>query len=171
MTASVRFFVEGVRVPSVREESRRAVASVFRYEGHRRMPALNVIWTTRQRVRALNRRFRNVRRFTDVIAFRYEDQGPAKKEKRPFWPSAPGPRPRIFGDIFIAVEQARANARRFGVPFREELIRLVTHGTLHLFGYTDYTPRAKNRMWSVQEPIVRRSLRGPSRARRPVRIR
>jgi probable rRNA maturation factor len=115
------------------------------------MGVLHVVWSSRERVRALNRRFRHVRRFTDVIAFRYGDIRPVRHPvKREL--DAP------FGDIYIAVPQARLNARRFRVPFGEELARLSVHGTLHLLGYTDYTSSARKTMWAMQEKIIQKLM-------------
>ncbi|MGQ0644693.1 MAG: rRNA maturation RNase YbeY [Elusimicrobiota bacterium] len=131
---------------SLEAAARRGALRALRRGKARGPGVLNVVWTSRGRLLALNRRFRRTDAYTDVIAFRYEDP-----------PPGPGRRPAAppFGDLYIAVPQARANARRFGAGLREELIRLVVHGTLHLLGYTDYTPRAKKVMWTEQEKIVR----------------
>ena len=113
---------------------------------------LHLVWTTRVRLRQMNRRFRRTDRFTDVISFRYETD--TEDRSRP------------YGDLYIAVDQARLNARRFGVTAREEIVRLAVHGALHLLGYTDYTPAARRCMWAVQEPIVQSLLgRSPRRPR------
>lgn len=40
-----------------------------------------------------------------------------------------------IGDLVISVETARRQAKRYGVKLNEELLRLLIHGTLHLFGY------------------------------------
>jgi probable rRNA maturation factor len=120
---------------SLEAAARRGALRALRRGKARGPGVLNVVWTSRGRLLALNRRFRR----TDV-----PPPGPGRR------PAAPP-----FGDLYIAVPQARANARRFGAGLREELIRLVVHGTLHLLGYTDYAPRAKKVMWTEQEKIVR----------------
>ncbi len=165
------FSRQGARPPDVERAARRAAALALP-PGRRAAPrTLQVVWTSREIVRALNRRFRGVNRYTDVIAFRYEGGGPGtgdgglagkNQKKIPhkfFQPPSPKPQPLPFGDVFIAVPQARLNARRFGVPFREELVRLVVHGVLHLLGYTDYAPRERKKMWAVQERVLREALR------------
>lgn len=43
----------------------------------------------------------------------------------------------VSGDILISVERVRENARLFGVPFEQELRRVVIHGVLHLLGQGD----------------------------------
>jgi probable rRNA maturation factor len=149
---AIRFASQGVHPPNLEYAARRGVAEVFRHEKARLRRDLNIIWTTRKEIRRLNRRFRGKNRFTDVIAFRYdgfETRGAGSRDS-----ALP------FGDLFIAVPQARLNARRFGVPLSEELLRLVVHGTLHLFDYTDYEPREKKKMWAVQEKIVKKIAAG-----------
>jgi probable rRNA maturation factor len=69
-----------------------------------------------RQIRQLNRRFRRRDKATDVLAFPY---GPGQ----------------VRGDVIIARETTRRNARRFGVPYRAELKRLVIHGALHVLGY------------------------------------
>jgi probable rRNA maturation factor len=45
----------------------------------------------------------------------------------------------ISGDIFISVERVKENAVEYGVPFEEELRRVMVHGILHYCGYKDKT--------------------------------
>ena len=52
----------------------------------------------------------------------------------------------IVGDIFISIERVRENARIFTVSEKDELLRVMVHGTLHLLGYTDKGKTAKTLM-------------------------
>lgn len=92
-------------------------------------------------MRELNRRWKGVDRATDVLAFALSS------------PAAP-----IVGDIYIcrAVALREAAARR--LPLRQELLRLVVHGTLHLVGYDhpEGPDRASSPMWRRQERYLRR---------------
>lgn len=143
---NLRFSTLGVRRPAAEFWAERGVRAALG-PLRRRPGELNVVWTTRAALRRMNRRFRGTDRFTDVIAFRHD---PAPGERRRPMDGAP------FGDLFIAVDQARLNARRFGVTVNEEIVRLAVHGTLHLRGHTDYEPGPRARMWARQEPLVRR---------------
>ena len=73
-------------------------------------------------IRALNARYRGVRRATDVLAF----------------PLA-GPAP-VLGDAIVSVETARRQARALGHSLREEMDLLCCHACLHLVGYDDREP-------------------------------
>jgi len=46
----------------------------------------------------------------------------------------------VSGDIMISLERVAENAQKFSVPFEEELLRVIVHGTLHLCGYKDKSP-------------------------------
>lgn len=142
----IAFHTRGARRPPAEKHAAQGVHAAL---GRRRRGEMNVIWTSRRALRKMNVRFRKTDRFTDVIAFRH-DPAPGERRRRA------GDTP--FGDLYIAVDQARRNARRFGVSYNEEIVRLAVHGTLHLLGHTDYTPAPRARMWAAQEPLVRRVM-------------
>jgi probable rRNA maturation factor len=81
------------------------------------------------KVKALNKRFRNVNRATDVLSF------PAETRQH----KALSPRPLALnpslGDIVIARGMARKQARSLGHSVKTELRVLALHGLLHLLGY------------------------------------
>lgn len=83
----------------------------------------------------LNETFLNHEGSTDVITFDYSDL-----------PVSPA---RIRGEIFICVDQAVLQARRFRTTWQAELVRYLIHGTLHLLGYDDH--RAADRLTMKRE--------------------
>jgi len=142
----IRFSGDGAPSParSLLRPIPRAIRTVLSSH-HRRDGLIHLIWVTKDRIRKMNRRFRRVRRITDVMAFRYE--------------AGAGDKKRVDGDLFICPARAAENAKRFRVPYPEELVRLSVHGTLHLLGYTDYVPAQRARMWRRQERTVRKILK------------
>jgi probable rRNA maturation factor len=71
--------------------------------------------------------------------------------------SAAGPsQSPVVGDIYICPDVVRKNAAHYGVGMREELARVIVHGTLHALGY-DHEPgedRVSSDMWRKQERIL-----------------
>jgi len=69
----------------------------------------------------------------------------------------PTPDGALVGDVYICPAVARANARTAGVGVREELVRLVVHGTLHVLGYDhpEGPGRTMSPMWRRQERYVK----------------
>ena len=43
----------------------------------------------------------------------------------------------IAGDIFISIERVQENAQKYEVEMIDELLRVMSHGILHLAGYSD----------------------------------
>jgi probable rRNA maturation factor len=67
----------------------------------------------------------------------------------------------VTGDMYICPDVARANAKAWGVPVREEIARLVIHGTLHTLGlaHPDGDARVESPMWRAQEKYLRAAVR------------
>jgi probable rRNA maturation factor len=83
---------------------------------------------------------------TDVLAFALYQEGEP-----------------VLGDVYVGLEQARRQAADAGVSLREELVRLVVHGTLHVLGMdhpAEGRARARSPMYVRQEALVREVL-GP----------
>lgn len=59
----------------------------------------------------------------------------------------------IDGEIFISVEDAALNAKKYTVPFKDELFRLIIHGILHLSGYDD-TDSGKKKIMKNKEDLL-----------------
>lgn len=100
---------------------------------------ISVTFVGNRQIARMNRDFLGHSGPTDVITFALE-------------PSAGA----VMGDVYIAVDVARDNARRHGVGVREELVRLVVHGTLHVLGHlhAEDEQRETGEMWRKQERLV-----------------
>lgn len=117
----------------------RIVATVLRAERRRAEVAVTFLGPTR--MRALNRGHLGHDRMTDVISF-----------------ALTSPQGELVGDVYICRAVAAQHAKRLGVPLRQELVRLVVHGTLHVLGYDhpDGGARTASPMWRRQERYVGR---------------
>jgi probable rRNA maturation factor len=106
---------------------------------------LSITFLSNAAIARLNAKHLGHRGATDVISFGFRDAGRGSP---------------VIGDIYIAPAVARANAVEHGVPVREELARLVVHGTLHVLGYEHpgADTRTKSPMWKRQERVLARVL-------------
>jgi probable rRNA maturation factor len=52
----------------------------------------------------------------------------------------------VEGDIFISIDRIRDNATDLGIPFDDELHRVIIHGVLHLLGFKDKTKEEEELM-------------------------
>ena len=90
---------------------------------------ISVLIVSDRKIASLHRQFMNESGPTDVITFQH-------------------------GEIFVGVESARRNARRFGNAFERELRLYVVHGLLHLHGFDDRNAASARRMQVVQRKIL-----------------
>jgi len=61
----------------------------------------------------------------------------------------------LYGEAFICLEDAVAQARRFRTTWQSELLRYVVHALLHLEGEDDRTPAARRRMKRREHHLMR----------------
>lgn len=85
----------------------------------------------------MNKKYLSHDTFTDIITFDYSEGK------------------RIGGDIFISVDRVSENAAIFETDFEEELLRVMAHGVLHLFGYKDETEAGKAEMRSKENEKIK----------------
>jgi probable rRNA maturation factor len=142
VSVSIGVAAEGTRIPIARDR----VASVARavLKSERVADALlSITFVSNAGIRALNRKHFRRARLTDVISFGFRKTGR----------DAP-----VVGDVYIASDVARASARANGVGVREEIVRLIVHGTLHVLGYDhpETQTRTRSAMWRKQERLVKR---------------
>jgi probable rRNA maturation factor len=125
------------RISVLNQSGRRVPVSKIRDAANLALPpgtsdnaSVCVLLATDEQVRELNLRFRGLDESTDVLSF----------------PAAPMPGHTALGDIAIAVPYAERQAALRGTPLDVELCYLAIHGVLHLLGYEDEEPAAREQM-------------------------
>ncbi len=116
---------------------RRVVAAVL--AGERRRARMSVTFLGRDAMRRLNALHLGRDRPTDVISFGLRHPGG-----------------ELVGDVYVCPWVAAREARTRGIPLRQEVIRLLVHGTLHALGYDhpEGERRTRSAMWRRQERYV-----------------
>jgi probable rRNA maturation factor len=129
--------VNGRRLPLSRALVRRVVETVLKAE--RREGLISVTFLGRDSMRRLNAAHKGHDEPTDVLTFALD-----------------GPPGQVVGDVYICPWVARREAGARGIPPRQELIRLIVHGTLHAVGreHPEGPERTRSPMWRRQERYV-----------------
>jgi rRNA maturation RNase YbeY len=142
MSLDVDVASEKVRAPLSRDRVAALAKAVLRSERVRHA-LVSITFVSRRHIATLNQRHLDHRGETDVISFGFTRS--TKREP-------------VIGDVYIAPEVASDNARARRISAREEIMRLVVHGILHVLGYDHPggAEREASPMWRRQERLVRR---------------
>lgn len=98
---------------------------------------IDYIFCTDDYLLGLNKQYLNHETLTDIITFDYTKGS------------------TISGDVFISTERVKENADTFGVGFHNELLRVMSHGLLHLMGYGDKAKEEKTLMRKKEEEKIK----------------
>jgi probable rRNA maturation factor len=75
---------------------------------------------------------------TDIITFNYSENNQTD----------------IDGEIFISIDDAIENAKKYKVKLAEEISRLIIHGLLHLLGYDDMDSKNRKNMKRQENKLL-----------------
>jgi probable rRNA maturation factor len=96
----------------------------------------------------INGQFLQHKGSTDVITFDYSEVPDPRPQ-----PSNPGP--KLHGELFICLDEAVLQARRFRTTWQSELVRYIIHGTLHLLGHDDHRAPDRRKMKREENRLLR----------------
>ncbi len=108
----------------------------------RKALSASVSFVSDAKMQQLNRIYRKKNKSTDVLSFS-EPQVPALVSAA-----------QHLGDIFISPVYVRHEATRRQIEFREELLRVLIHGMLHLLGFDHATEDTEMEMFGLQEEVL-----------------
>jgi probable rRNA maturation factor len=129
---------------------------------------LAIVLTDDAAMRSLNRNWRGVDAATNVLAFPVRNVAPRRytARRRPVGPAGSHSGNLLrndlndhvsnhLGDIVLAYETVKREARRDGKLFDHHLAHLVVHGFLHLLGYDHLNDAQARRMEKAERAILR----------------
>ena len=117
----IRYFQEDIRFDLKQKMQNNRWLKMVAGSEVRRLGAINIIFCSDNYILDVNMRYLQHDYFTDIITFDYCEKD------------------ILSGDLFISIDSVRENALFYGVPFADELDRVMVHGLLHLIGYDDHT--------------------------------
>jgi len=122
--------------PDAQALTAQAAGAVLAYE-HLSDRNLTVLLTTDVAVQALNARFRDQDKPTNVLSF----------------PAAPNPENHL-GDVALAYETCAREAAEQNKPLGHHLQHLVAHGVLHLLGYDHMSDPEAEEMEAIERTVL-----------------
>jgi probable rRNA maturation factor len=114
------------------------IANIFRTEKVR-FSSVHYIFCTDDFLLEMNNQYLGHNYFTDIITFNLAEKGEP-----------------VTGEIYISVDRVVENARDLKLTFKEEMLRVIFHGVLHLCGYGDKTRAQEKEMRAREDYYLRR---------------
>ena len=106
----------------------------------------------------LNETFLRHKGSTDVITFDYnvgDDVRGLSKKTRKKLESPHVVSYGLHGEIFLCIDEAIAQAKRFRTSWQAELARYAVHGVLHLLGHDDTRAATRRKMKREEDRVLR----------------
>ena len=108
---------------------------------------IGLTFTDDEKIREINREFRNIDKSTDVLSFPlYERDDEIELFEDELAP---------FGDIVLSVPHAIAQAEEYGHSVVREVCYLVVHGLMHIAGYDHMEADEKAEMRAAEEALLK----------------
>ena len=133
---SPAFFLKACRSgPVPLKKLTRLVREIYCRESVKPGRLVTVIFCSDKAIRRLNAAYRHKDKPTDVLSFEFIEKD-------------------FLGQIYISLERAAVQARRYGCAYHDELERLLIHGMFHLLGF-DHKNRGERAIMEKKEQRYR----------------
>ncbi len=107
---------------------------------------INIILTTPENIKQINKQYRNIDNETDVLSFPMFEKDEIEKIDNNI--------EEVLGDIVVSIERVEEQAKEYGHSFTRELAYMVVHGFYHIIGYDHIEEEDKKQMRKKEEAIL-----------------
>jgi probable rRNA maturation factor len=135
--AAVNFFVEDIEFKTPHPRKIGSWIKAAAQKERRVILEINYIFCSDKYLSKINKTYLRHTTLTDIVTFDNSETNDS-----------------LEADIFISVERVQANAFKYGVPFTNELLRVMIHGFLHLLGFKDKNPADKEVMRKKEDAYL-----------------
>ncbi|MCK4525450.1 MAG: rRNA maturation RNase YbeY [Candidatus Andersenbacteria bacterium] len=127
----------------------KVVQKTLKIAGFKKPVEISLVILGKERIRSLNKKYRNINKITDVLSFGNEE---AENKSAKF--ISPPNKIIYLGEIFICYPQARKQAIQKKHSIKRELSVLLIHGILHLLGYDHKKDYKNSEMKTLEEKVL-----------------
>lgn len=98
--------------------------------------SLEIIFTNEDEIIGINSKYLNRDYVTDIISFRYDEDDTNQA---------------IEGSLYCCTPRIEEQSRELKIKPRDEYLRIIIHGLLHLAGYDDQSDENKKQMTKLED--------------------
>lgn len=132
---------------------KKIIEEILKGEGIKDEIEISIVFLGPGRMKEVNKRYKGRNRVTDILSFPETEiifQGLKVGPKKVM---------RGLGEILICPRVLKKNTKRFNTTFKEELSRVLIHGTLHLLGYDHQEEQDRKRMEEKEKEYLSKFLK------------
>ncbi len=134
---AISFFSEGTKFRyQNRNQTKNWLRALAIASGHK-IKDLNYIFCSDEYLLQINQEYLDHDTLTDIITFDFSEEAN-----------------EISGDIFISIDRVEENSKELGTLPNEELLRVISHGLLHLIGFNDKSEKEKEIMRKKESEAI-----------------
>jgi rRNA maturation RNase YbeY len=101
---------------------------------------VEVVFVDEKEIVRINKEFLDRDYITDIISFRYDDNHTNLE---------------IEGTLYCCAQRIAEQAEEYSDSVKEEILRIITHGLIHLVGYDDQSPEEKAEMTRLENKYLK----------------
>ena len=116
---NIEFYNEDVVLPHLDTERVKKWLLFIAEKHEKEVGEISYIFCSDSYLLEVNKQYLHHDYLTDIITFDYTEEN------------------TVSGDVFISTDRVAENAVEFNVSYDEELLRVISHGILHLIGFND----------------------------------
>jgi probable rRNA maturation factor len=111
---------------------------------------ISLVITGQERIRELNKEYRDIDSPTDVLSFSMSEH---KDEEQTAFIGPPDGLVHL-GEVIVSYPQAQIQARERGHSLNKEMAILIIHGVLHILGFDHEKPEMEPSMTAREQEIL-----------------
>ena len=100
---------------------------------------VELVYVDEAEILRINKEFLERDYITDIISFRY-DEDDSNTE--------------VEGTLYCCAQRIQEQAKEYSDSIRQEFLRVIIHGLIHLIGYDDQTPEEKAEMTRLENHFL-----------------
>jgi len=131
-------------IPIDEDFIKKIVKKVLVGEGKERK-RLSIALVGPNEIKKANKKYRKKNQVTDVLSF---PDSEISIEKFEMFAVQEG---ESLGEIIICPKKVKKNAKKYGLDFETEFVKVLIHGILHLLGYDHEEPKENEKMKNKQD--------------------
>jgi probable rRNA maturation factor len=134
---AILFFEEDIRFPLKEKNKYKNWLKKIAANQNRKIKDLNYIFCSDEYLYQINVEYLDHKTYTDIITFDNSETGKY-----------------IEGDIFISIDRVKENSEKENTGFEKELLRVMSHGLLHLMGFKDKKKEEQQLMREMENQSI-----------------